>query len=212
MFEGAQGSLLDIDHGTYPYVTSQQHHHRRRAGRHRCRRRRDRLRAGHRQGLRHPRRRRPVPDRTQRRGRRGHPQARRRVRRHHRPPAPLRLDRHRRAQARGGDQRHHRPVHHQARRARRHAHAEDVHRLRVPRQAAPSTRRWTPPAGTSASRCTWSSRAGARTTAGITEFAKLPPAARAYLRALEELVGCPLAIVSTGPDRDATMILRDPFA
>ena len=49
-------------------------------------------------------------------------------------------------------------------------------------------------------------------TAGVTEFAKLPAAARAYLRALEELVGCPLAIVSTGPDRDATMILRDPFA
>jgi adenylosuccinate synthase len=50
------------------------------------------------------------------------------------------------------------------------------------------------------------------TTAGITEFAKLPPAARAYLRALEELVGCPLAIVSTGPGRESTMILRDPFA
>ena len=49
-------------------------------------------------------------------------------------------------------------------------------------------------------------------TAGITEFSKLPPAARAYLRSLEELVGCPLAIVSTGPDRDATMVLRDPFA
>jgi adenylosuccinate synthase len=49
-------------------------------------------------------------------------------------------------------------------------------------------------------------------TAGITEFARLPAAARAYLRALEELVGCPLAIVSTGPDRDATMVLRDPFA
>ncbi len=50
------------------------------------------------------------------------------------------------------------------------------------------------------------------TTAGITEWDKLPPAARAYLRALEELSGCPLAIVSTGPDRDATIILRDPFA
>ena len=49
-------------------------------------------------------------------------------------------------------------------------------------------------------------------TAGITEWEKLPPAARAYLRALEELSGCPLAIVSTGPDRDATIILRDPFA
>ncbi len=50
------------------------------------------------------------------------------------------------------------------------------------------------------------------TTAGITEWDKLPPAARAYLRALEELSGCPLAIVSTGPDRDATIILQDPFA
>ena len=49
-------------------------------------------------------------------------------------------------------------------------------------------------------------------THGITEFAKLPPAARAYLRSLEELVGCPLAMVSTGPDRDANIVLRDPWA
>ncbi len=49
-------------------------------------------------------------------------------------------------------------------------------------------------------------------TAGITEWDKLPPAARAYLRALEELSGCPLAMVSTGPDRVATIMLRDPFA
>ena len=47
---------------------------------------------------------------------------------------------------------------------------------------------------------------------GITEWDKLPPAARAYLRALEELAGCPLAIVSTGPDRDANIVLQDPFA
>jgi adenylosuccinate synthase len=49
-------------------------------------------------------------------------------------------------------------------------------------------------------------------THGITEWEKLPPAARAYLRALEELSGSPLAIVSTGPDRDANIVLRDPFA
>ena len=49
-------------------------------------------------------------------------------------------------------------------------------------------------------------------THGVTEWNKLPPAARAYLRALEELAGCPLAIVSTGPDRDANIVLRDPFA
>ncbi|QOW22736.1 adenylosuccinate synthase [Novilysobacter avium] len=49
-------------------------------------------------------------------------------------------------------------------------------------------------------------------THGVTQWDKLPPAARAYLRALEELAGCPLAIVSTGPDRDHTMILQDPWA
>ncbi|RBC37657.1 adenylosuccinate synthase, partial [Xanthomonas oryzae pv. oryzae] len=49
-------------------------------------------------------------------------------------------------------------------------------------------------------------------THGITEWDKLPVAARAYLRALEELAGCPISIVSTGPDRDHTMVLQDPFA
>jgi len=49
-------------------------------------------------------------------------------------------------------------------------------------------------------------------THGVTAWDKLPPAARAYLRSLEELAGCPIAIVSTGPDRDATMVLQDPFA
>jgi adenylosuccinate synthase len=49
-------------------------------------------------------------------------------------------------------------------------------------------------------------------TAGIREFAKLPAAARAYLRAFEELVGCPLAMVSTGPDRDENIVLHDAFA
>ncbi len=49
-------------------------------------------------------------------------------------------------------------------------------------------------------------------THGITEWDKLPPAARAYLRALEELSDCPLAMVSTGPDRDANIVLQDPWA
>ncbi|MBN8803289.1 MAG: adenylosuccinate synthase, partial [Stenotrophomonas acidaminiphila] len=48
-------------------------------------------------------------------------------------------------------------------------------------------------------------------THGITEWDQLPPAARAYLRALEELAGCPISIVSTGPDRDHTMVLQDPW-
>jgi adenylosuccinate synthase len=49
-------------------------------------------------------------------------------------------------------------------------------------------------------------------TAVNTDIANLPPAPPTYQRSLEELVGSPLAIVSTGPDRDATMVLRDPFA
>ncbi|HJU40411.1 MAG TPA: adenylosuccinate synthase [Tahibacter sp.] len=49
-------------------------------------------------------------------------------------------------------------------------------------------------------------------TSGVREFGKLPPAARAYLRAVEELAECPLALVATGADRDDTIILRDPFA
>lgn len=49
-------------------------------------------------------------------------------------------------------------------------------------------------------------------TAGIREWDKLPPAARAYLRALEELSGCRVALVATGADRDDTIMLDDPFA
>ncbi len=49
-------------------------------------------------------------------------------------------------------------------------------------------------------------------TSGVRDWNKLPAAARAYLRAVEELSGCHLALVATGADRDDTIILRDPFA
>ena len=49
-------------------------------------------------------------------------------------------------------------------------------------------------------------------TSGVREWNKLPAAARAYLRAVEELSGCHLALVATGADRDDTIVLRDPFA
>ena len=49
-------------------------------------------------------------------------------------------------------------------------------------------------------------------TPGEPAVEELPEAARNYVKRLEELAGCPLAIVSTGPDRDANIILRDPFA
>ncbi len=49
-------------------------------------------------------------------------------------------------------------------------------------------------------------------TSGIREWNKLPAAASAYLRAIEELSHCRLALVATGADRDDTIVLEDPFA
>ncbi|NQZ09927.1 MAG: adenylosuccinate synthase [Algicola sp.] len=48
-------------------------------------------------------------------------------------------------------------------------------------------------------------------TRGITEFAKLPAAAKAYIKRIEEITGVPVDIVSTGPDRVETMVLVNPF-
>jgi adenylosuccinate synthase len=39
----------------------------------------------------------------------------------------------------------------------------------------------------------------------------LPAAARAYLSRLEEILGVPVDIISTGPSRDAIVIRRHPF-
>ena len=39
----------------------------------------------------------------------------------------------------------------------------------------------------------------------------LPTNARAYLKCIEETVGAPIDIISTGPDRAQTIVLRDPF-
>lgn len=50
-----------------------------------------------------------------------------------------------------------------------------------------------------------------RSTVGITDYSELPENARSYLTRIEELVGIPLDIISTGPDREQTIIKRDPF-
>lgn len=49
------------------------------------------------------------------------------------------------------------------------------------------------------------------TTFGVKEYSKLPQAALNYIKRLEELTGVPVDIISTGPDRSETMVLRDPF-
>jgi adenylosuccinate synthase len=47
---------------------------------------------------------------------------------------------------------------------------------------------------------------------GAQSFEELPENARSYVRRLEELAGCPIVMVSVGPRRDQTIILRNPFA
>jgi len=46
---------------------------------------------------------------------------------------------------------------------------------------------------------------------GAKSFEDLPENARAYVRRLEELAGCQIVMVSVGPRRDQTIILRNPF-
>jgi adenylosuccinate synthase len=48
-------------------------------------------------------------------------------------------------------------------------------------------------------------------TLGVTAFAQLPAAAQAYLRRIEALTGAPIALVSTGPDRAQTIQMHHPF-
>ncbi len=48
-------------------------------------------------------------------------------------------------------------------------------------------------------------------TVGAKSLDALPAAARAYVKRIEELVGVPVDMVSTGPDREETIVLRHPF-
>ena len=50
------------------------------------------------------------------------------------------------------------------------------------------------------------------TTAGARSWADLPAQAIKYVRRIEELIRCPVALVSTSPQRDDTILVRDPFA
>jgi len=49
------------------------------------------------------------------------------------------------------------------------------------------------------------------TTFGVTQWDALPEAARSYLRRIEALIGAPIDMVSTGPDRVHTIVLRHPY-
>ena len=187
LFEGAQATLLDLDHGTYPFVTSSNPVASSAATgvgigptAHRPRDRR-------REGVRDARRRGAVPvgDRGRRPG--PHARARPRVRNGHRAQPPLRLARPRRAALRGARERHRQARADEARRALALRGASRVHALHVARRRArrrtsprtratstprsPCTRRW--PAGTS------------RSTAAAS-VDDLPAAARRYVEFVEQ--------------------------
>ena len=48
-------------------------------------------------------------------------------------------------------------------------------------------------------------------TVGITNYDDLPENAKTYIKRIEDLIGCPVDIISTGPDREETIVLRDPY-
>jgi adenylosuccinate synthase len=49
-------------------------------------------------------------------------------------------------------------------------------------------------------------------TIGVKTLEELPPAARHYIERIESTVGAPIDVISTGPDRVETIVLRHPFA
>jgi adenylosuccinate synthase len=51
----------------------------------------------------------------------------------------------------------------------------------------------------------------AESTVGIKDFEKLPIPAQAYLKRVEEVCEVPIDMISTGPDRQETIVLRHPF-
>ncbi|WP_435980249.1 adenylosuccinate synthase [Psychrobacter sp. DM4] len=48
-------------------------------------------------------------------------------------------------------------------------------------------------------------------TVGITNYDDLPENAKIYIKRIEALIDCPIDIISTGPDREETIVLRDPY-
>jgi adenylosuccinate synthase len=48
-------------------------------------------------------------------------------------------------------------------------------------------------------------------TAGLTDYSQLPEAARNYLDRMQAVLGVPVDLISTGPDRDHTIILKHPY-
>ncbi|MGH7170172.1 MAG: adenylosuccinate synthetase, partial [Gemmataceae bacterium] len=51
-----------------------------------------------------------------------------------------------------------------------------------------------------------------QSTRGARSWAALPALAIKYIRRIEELIEAPVALLSTSPERDDTILVKDPFA
>ena len=51
-----------------------------------------------------------------------------------------------------------------------------------------------------------------QSTRGARSWADLPAQAVKYVRYIEELIECPVTLLSTSPERDDTILMKDPFA
>ena len=51
-----------------------------------------------------------------------------------------------------------------------------------------------------------------QSTRGARSWKDLPAEAVNYVRRSEELIGAPVALLSTSPEREDTILMRDPFA
>ena len=51
-----------------------------------------------------------------------------------------------------------------------------------------------------------------QSTRGARSWAELPATAIKYIRRVEELIGAPVGLLSTSPEREDTILVRDPFA
>ena len=108
-------------------------------------------------------------------------------------------------------QRHQRPGADQARHPRRLRRDQGLRRLPARRRARSTICR---PASSAQARVepiyeTFEGWEGA--TAGARSWAELPAQAIKYVRRIEELVGCPVALLSTSPEREDTILVQNPF-
>ena len=121
------------------------------------------------------------------------------------PPAALRLVRRRGRPLHRPAERRRRAGRDAAGRAQRAAGAEDLHGLRARRPADRPTSPATSTTCGAPCRSTRRCPAGRQDITDVRKLADLPAAARDYLDRLSELVGRPVEVVSVGPDREQTI-------